>query len=151
MTVDCTHVLSAVITERHRQEALRALGKFKWTLADTSAGFTPAEGLAVLSEEHGEIARVVCESLADGAVLDVAHLREELIQLAACCVAWVEGLDSAQRTETTQKWHIVTPCDGARAAFFRGEYDSQDEAQADIDANFNPTWAEVCYAVRPVS
>lgn len=98
--VDCTHVLSAIVVERHRQEALCALGEFKWTLAEVDR-FTPAEGLAVLSEEHGEISRVVCEGLADGAVLDVAHLREELIQLAACCVAWVEGIDSMQRTETT--------------------------------------------------
>lgn len=85
-------VLDDITSERFRQEALRDLGRFRWTLADVGL-YTPAEALAVLSEEFGEIARVVCEGLGNRPV-DTGHLREELVQLAACCVAWVEALDS---------------------------------------------------------
>ncbi|MES2384554.1 MAG: MazG-like family protein [Pseudomonadota bacterium] len=84
-----------IVTERFRQERLCAAGKFPATLAHRGA-LSPAACLAVLAEEFGEVARPVADQLAGsrrGEPLDVDHLREELIQLAACCVAWVEQLD----------------------------------------------------------
>jgi hypothetical protein len=85
-----------IVTERFRQERLCREGKFPATLAHQGA-LAPAACLAVLAEEFGEVARPVADHLAagarGGAPLDVAHLREELIQLAACAVAWVEQLD----------------------------------------------------------
>lgn len=83
-------VLDDVTAERHRQNFLRDSGKFQRTLADQ--GLTPSDRLAVICEEFGEVARVVCEALA-GNGLDRVHLRDELVQLAACSVAWIEYLD----------------------------------------------------------
>ncbi len=98
-------IFENILDERKRQEDLRKEGKFLHTCA--SDGITSADRLAILSEEHGEIARDVNEIQvanakrnATGDVTwnqDIAarkrHARKELIQLAACCVAWVEYLD----------------------------------------------------------
>lgn len=47
-----------------------------------------AERLAVLMEEVGEVAREVL------AVNRPQHIRDELIQVAACAVAWIEAIDA---------------------------------------------------------
>lgn len=88
-------ILADVLRERARQEQLVLSQKFLHTLACTGGQLSPSDKLAVLGEEFGEVSRVVCESLGGHGVLDVNHLREELIQLAACCVAWCEALDNA--------------------------------------------------------
>jgi hypothetical protein len=85
--------LNSVSLERDRQERLRADGKFAWTAADsvnpcTGNYILRAEVLAVLVEEVGEVARVVCDGLADQ-----VKLRAELCDTAAVCVAWIERLD----------------------------------------------------------
>lgn len=84
-----------IINERFRQKRLLSEGKFDRDMADPT--LTPPEKLTVCSEEFGEVARIVCESIvkpgAVGRGLDVDHLREELVQLATCCVAWIEELD----------------------------------------------------------
>ncbi len=84
-----------IVTERYRQARLIADGKFDRDMSDPA--LLPAEKLTVLAEEFGEVARVVAEALttvtARRAGPDVEHLREELVQLAACCVGWVEQLD----------------------------------------------------------
>jgi hypothetical protein len=85
------HVLDDVERERERQTELRDAGRFERTLAD--AGLSEAERLAVVAEEFGEVARCVADVVA-GKQADADHLRKELIQLAACCVAWAEFLDS---------------------------------------------------------
>lgn len=54
--------------------------------------------LPVLTEEVGEVARALCESALgnlDRAELK-AQLREELIQVAAMTVAWIEAIDLEQ-------------------------------------------------------
>ncbi len=79
------YIFDDIAAERRRQDNLRDMGKFPWTLADVEC-FAPAEGIAPLGEEFGEVCRAICEK-------DTANLREELVQLAACCVAWIEGLD----------------------------------------------------------
>jgi len=87
-------IFNDISTERERQEDLKAAGKFTFTLADPEgAGNKPA----VLGEEFGE---VYCAALnAAGSSTDAPErgdLRKELIQLAACAVAWVEALDREQ-------------------------------------------------------
>lgn len=84
------NVLFSISNERHRQEQLKAAGKFLNTPADSV--MTPSETLAVLGEEFGEVAREVAESVA-GHPLDADKLRAELVQVAAVCAAWVERLD----------------------------------------------------------
>jgi NTP pyrophosphatase (non-canonical NTP hydrolase) len=98
-----------IITERLRQEELCASGKFNWTLAHAGQ-FTLADGLVVLAEEFGEVAKEVCDSgFGNGGPPDLSLLRTELVQLAACCVAWVEGIDAysdeeiAERAAATQR------------------------------------------------
>lgn len=84
-----------IVTERYRQARLIGEGKFDRDMADPA--LAPSEKLTVLSEEFGEVAEIIADSLTTAAARragpDVAHLREELIQLAACCVGWVEQLD----------------------------------------------------------
>lgn len=81
-------VLMLISDERGRQERLKAIGKFKHTMAD------PIEDdrkLKVLVEEVGEVARAMCDKESKG------HLREELIQVAAVCCAWAESLRRRQK------------------------------------------------------
>lgn len=71
-----------ITKERQRQERLKAEGKFKYTCAD--AEMNAFDFLAVLGEEFGEVARAINER-------DPVNMRDEIIQVAACCVAWLEG------------------------------------------------------------
>ena len=87
-------ILAEIGEERARQDRLKSEGKFKYTCADDIHNETR---LAVLAEEVGEVARAVCELMPATRAnlpLGTTHLREELIQVAAVCLAWVEGLDS---------------------------------------------------------
>lgn len=91
------HIFKEIILERLRQEELREKGVIKWTLADavvpsSDEVILDAERLAVLAEEFGEVSQEVCRGLNNGVVDDQA-LRAELIQVAACCVAWIEHID----------------------------------------------------------
>lgn len=83
-------VLVEVLRERRRQEELRRRGKFPHTCAAREIG--PADKLAVLAEEFGEVARHVCEHAIDPARLDRMKLRKELVEVAAVAVAWAESL-----------------------------------------------------------
>ncbi len=82
-------VLRAVAHERIRQEELKAAGKFTHTCAD--AELSDDACCRVLGEEFGE----VCRALNDG---DLANLREELVQVAAVAVAWVERIDRGDKS-----------------------------------------------------
>jgi NTP pyrophosphatase (non-canonical NTP hydrolase) len=73
--------------ERTRQEELKASGRFAYTCADAEC--TDGQALAILVEKVGEVARAMCEG---------KGLRDELIQVAAVAVAWVERLDTPTRT-----------------------------------------------------
>jgi hypothetical protein len=75
-------IYEAIDAERFRQETLKLEGKFKYTCAYK---LVPECKLAILAEEFGEVARAVCEN-------DNANLCEELVQVAAVCVAWLESL-----------------------------------------------------------
>jgi NTP pyrophosphatase (non-canonical NTP hydrolase) len=76
-----------ILDERLRQERLFKEGKHSKTVQMCSN----EERSVILGEEVGEVCKVLCEAI--GAPLDKPHLREELIQVAAVCAAWVEALD----------------------------------------------------------
>jgi NTP pyrophosphatase (non-canonical NTP hydrolase) len=74
-----TRIFSEIIAERKRQDAKhgksRRLGDLK--------------RLAILGEEFGEVAMAINDH-------DRENMREELIQVAACCVDWLEELDRCE-------------------------------------------------------
>ncbi len=82
-STDQAIIYDHITIERCRQETLKDEGKFPWPLADAAP--SPAEKLAVLAEEFGEVAKAVCEGGRE-------NLREELVPVAACCVAWLESM-----------------------------------------------------------
>lgn len=57
-----------------------------------------AAWLPVLTEEIGEVARVICDirhgKYTAAATLARRHMRDELIQVAAMATAWVEAIDA---------------------------------------------------------
>lgn len=78
--------LLAVDAERDRQDEAYPLDE---------GGFDAGVRLAVLTEEVGEVARVQC-GMAWGAIGGSharGRLREELVQVAAVAVRWIESLD----------------------------------------------------------
>ena len=77
--------IDLILSERLRQEKLMRAGKFPWTCATRNALVSKADKLSVLAEEFGEVARAINDD-------DPANLKEELVQVAACCLAWLEAL-----------------------------------------------------------
>jgi MazG nucleotide pyrophosphohydrolase domain len=77
-------IWAAILAERGRQAAKWGR-EHDWGYGDCSSDLVPpAVKAAVLAEECGEVARAVLDRTAD-------HLRDELVQVAAVCVAWLEG------------------------------------------------------------
>jgi hypothetical protein len=117
-------VLDEVASERMRQEQLKASGKFLWTCADNVAlrqkverAITEPEKLAVLGEEFGEVSKEVVEEIIANDRLEPAKaaasrskLRKELLEVAACCVAWVESLDARGVTATCDHKFVDSNC-----------------------------------------
>jgi hypothetical protein len=95
-------VLTDINRERERQDSLKAAGKFPATCADDT--ITDAVKCAVLTEENGEVARVLCErECKPGCEAGSdAKLYEELVQVAAVATAWAESikLRMAERNES---------------------------------------------------
>lgn len=83
------YIHEEIADERQRQLKLRAQGRFGATASD----MTDAEALAVLVEEVGEVARAILEKQGLANDTHDKNLRKELVQVAAVCVAWIEGLD----------------------------------------------------------
>lgn len=83
-------VLSEVSAERERQEKLKGV-KFDHSCADTD--WHDTRKLTVLAEEFGEVAHIVCDSIDPDNPINYHKLKEELIQTAAVCVAWIEALE----------------------------------------------------------
>lgn len=77
------HIHCDISVERLRQERLKAAGKFDATCADDIPN---GARFLILGEEVGEVARAVMES--------PSRLRDELIQTAAVCFAWIERIDA---------------------------------------------------------
>lgn len=87
--IDNPEIYRAIVAERHRQIE-------KWgndfsisNISGTCANPNMPNGirLAVLVEEVGEVAMAMNDSE------PVESLRKELIQVAAVCVAWLQGLE----------------------------------------------------------
>jgi hypothetical protein len=76
-------IFEAISRECRRQELLAGASKIPFTCAWTSA--SDGDKCLVLTEELGEVARAFQEG-------NLEHAKVELIQLAACCVAWAESL-----------------------------------------------------------
>jgi NTP pyrophosphatase (non-canonical NTP hydrolase) len=80
--------------ERRRQNRLKHEGRFLYTCADD--GLSPAEKLACLTEELGEVAKEVLtregHALAKDTQGSLEGLRKELTQVAAIAAAWLETL-----------------------------------------------------------
>ena len=84
---DLNIVWSEIADERDRQELVHpfdSLYKLA-TIPPTPARPTP---LSVLFEEVGEVAKAINERH------DSSALREELVQVAACALAWIEAIDA---------------------------------------------------------
>lgn len=92
---DNGQVLEDVRRECARQDELKKAGRFKHHCGDKE--MSDPERFAVLGEEVGEVARAVLEL---GKLANDKHgkeLRKELIQVAAVCTKWVEGMDRRAR------------------------------------------------------
>ena len=85
-------VLAAIRLERTRQEYLKGQGKFSHTCADPQ--MSNAERFLVLAEEFGEVGHELNEGIGEGRSVNVVKLRNELVQVAAVCVAWCEAIDA---------------------------------------------------------
>ena len=83
-------IVSDVLRERQRQDRLKAEGKFAYTCADEECSDELCA--VVLGEEFGEVCRAVCDK-------NPRNLREELVQVAAGAVAWIEKLDKQRGAE----------------------------------------------------
>lgn len=80
-------VLAEVKDERVRQDAKWERRPGEWPAPDPDSA-----ALAVLVEEVGEVARALLSETPD-------RVREELVQVAAVAVAWIEALDQAAKDE----------------------------------------------------
>lgn len=79
-------IFDAIGQERKRQSA-KWNNPHDWGIGDCSSrGVDDAVKVMVLSEELGEVSRAVLDG-------DFVGLRNELTQLAAVAVAWLEMLD----------------------------------------------------------
>lgn len=96
------NIYADISKERVRQELLKAQGKFAHTAADPEVPNT--DTLAVLVEEVGEVARALND---DAEGTNFSHLREELVQVAAVAVAWIEKLDFMQENPKESLRRIV--------------------------------------------
>lgn len=81
-------IFTEIEKERGRQAAKWG-GPHAWGVGDcSSARVDTSVKVAVLAEELGEVARATL----DAGPYPGPGLRDELIQLAAVCVAWLEAL-----------------------------------------------------------
>lgn len=71
-------IFELILNERDRQDA-----KFGWPNAGL-AGHDDHRKMTILGEEVGEIAHAILEH-------DTANMHDELVQVAAVCVAWLES------------------------------------------------------------
>lgn len=85
--------ISRVTEERQRQNAAVRDGVFPWDCADPAG--PDGYKLGVLSEEVGEVARILVEGHEGQGTrfLRERRLRQELTQVAAVATAWLESLD----------------------------------------------------------
>lgn len=85
MTIEQARVIKDIIQERKRQDS-------KW---GSQRNLSDLTWIAILTEEVGESAQEVLTRIPGNEVAGKGHgdLREELVQVAAVAVAWIEALD----------------------------------------------------------
>jgi hypothetical protein len=89
-----------ITQERERQEELFRAGKFHFTCSSPTV--SDLMKLPVLVEEVGEVAKAILEG-------NSVNLADELVQVAAVCVGWLEALEcvphglSANRTDEAKE------------------------------------------------
>lgn len=96
--------LAAVGAERGRQEEIglgRRADGIDWrSCADPAMAGGDGARYLVLGEEVGEVANAILEAgYGNGAT---RHLREELVQVAAVAVAWVEAIDARETADALE-------------------------------------------------
>lgn len=76
-----TPIIAKIEAERERQDA-----KWGWTENPASVlpGWDPHRKMTVVLEEVGEVAMALNDQ-------DWTNLEVELVQVAACCIAWLEA------------------------------------------------------------
>ena len=86
-------VQNRISAERDRQDELFVEGKIPFNCASRVASIE--RKLRVLVEEVGEVAEAIdrCELSKPGHLPACDHLIEELIQVGAVCVAWLESME----------------------------------------------------------
>lgn len=100
MSTFTVQVTCEVLDERQKQDA-------KWGEQNHS----PAEWLAVLTEEVGEVAQEVLRNRFGGR--DLSAYRAELIQVAAVAVAMVECLDrNCESQDPFGRYSALVPLEG---------------------------------------
>lgn len=87
-------VVIDALEERRRQHRLKAEGRFRHTCDDPA--LDDMNLYAILGEEVGEVGHEVNEAF-DKEVERTPHLRDELIQVIAVAMAWVERIDGQAR------------------------------------------------------
>jgi hypothetical protein len=91
-------VFERVAQERNRQNTLFVEGHIPFNCASRVAD--PNRKLRVLVEEVGEVAEAIdhleqLNSNSNAAARQREHLRDELVQVAAVAVAWLESMEGA--------------------------------------------------------
>lgn len=100
-------VIARIAQERCRQNALVAEGKFKWNCS--TMNIADSLKLAVLMEEVGEVAKEICEADGLTALVSRKRMQTELVQVAAVAVAWLEGLELADRNVRAPRSRKLPP------------------------------------------
>lgn len=104
-TAQRLEILEEISDERDRQERLKIQGKFAKTCADDMSN---ADRYTVLGEEFGEVGHELNEAIGGHRRLDTSKLRAELRQVAAVCLAWIEGLQNDEERER-REWANAHP------------------------------------------
>ena len=89
-SMESADVFTRITAERERQNLLLRQGKFSYTCASPVAD--PRRKLRVIVEELGEVAEALFRLEASECKANREHLIEELIQVAAVAVAWLDAL-----------------------------------------------------------
>ena len=96
------HVLQGIRNECARQQSLKAAGRFAHTCRDEEV--SDAARAVILMEEVGEVARAVLETTNLANDKHDKSLRKELIQVAAVCTSWVQGMDEREEKAKHAAW-----------------------------------------------
>lgn len=98
--------LNAVVDEIDRQDELKEQGRFPFTVYELASNECGLMVLPILTEEVGEVARAIQNGAG-------RNLIEELVQVAAVAMAWIEGLQSLQGRDHADSSSLSTTISSA--------------------------------------